>query len=222
MLRKDWLLRQIEMLAALVHRLLQLREAGDEQGAIEEIETSYHDLFGLDPRLIGLLPAELLLDKVKSGEFVDATKGITLAILLREDAVNYQTQGNPLEHYQRLLRSLQVYLASVHDQEIAPEMGSLYDVNSVLDDMSDYILPAELQYALFQYFEDSAQYSRAEDVLHELLESSEERQALLEEGAAFYEWLLTLSDEELEQGNLPRTEVQDGLAQLSRYAADQI
>jgi hypothetical protein len=214
MLRKDYLLRQIEMLSAMIGRLLQLRQAGDEQGAVEEIEQSYHDLFGLDPRLISLLPTEMLVSKLKSGEYIDATKGITLAILLREDATNYLAQGNVSEHYQRLLRSLQVYLATILEQELIPEHESLYSVDDVLDQMLDYELPPDAKFSLFQYYEDTGQFARAEDTLHELLDIPDVRQTVLAEGKSFYEWLLTLNDEELEAGNLPRLEVQESLAQL--------
>lgn len=214
MLRKDYLLRQIEMLSAMIARLLQLRQVGDEQGAVEEIEQSYHDLFGLDPRLISLLPAELLINKVKSGDYLDVAKGITLAILLREDAANYLALGNAQEHYQRLVRSLQVYLTTIQDQELTPEHELLYTVDDVLDQMRDYELPAEVKFSLFQYYEDTGQFASAEDTLHDLLENPHVRQTVITEGISFYEWLLTLGDDELEAGNLPRTEVEESLMQL--------
>src|SRR5512141_781262 len=149
MLRKDYLLRQIEMLSALISRLLSLRQAGDEQAAAEEIEQSYQDLFGLDPRLISLLPSEFLLDKLRSGEYLDADKGTTLAILLREDAMNHQARGDALEHYQRLAKSLKVFLAVAQEHQLAPEQEALYDVDGVLAQMEDYELPLEIKYDLF-------------------------------------------------------------------------
>lgn len=220
MLRKDYLLRQIEMLSALVARLLQLHQAGNEQEAAEEIEQSYHDLFGLDSRLIGLLPSEFLFDKLRSGEYLDADKGITLAILLREDATNFLSQGNALEHYQRLTRSLKVFLAIAREHQLAPEQSALYDVDAVLAQMDEYELPPDLKYDLFQYYEDLGQFAQAEDMLQELIEASEgSNDALVDEGISFYEWLLTLDDGELAAGNLPRTEVQEALAHLRTLKA---
>ena len=132
MLRKDYLLRQIEMLSGFVARLLKMRETGDAQGAIDEIEQAYNDLFGLDPRLISLLPNEFLLDKLRSGEYLDADQSFTLAVVLREDAANYLLQGNTQEHYQRLTRSLKVYLALALEHNLAPEQAELYEVDEVL------------------------------------------------------------------------------------------
>jgi hypothetical protein len=207
------------MLSGLVARLLQLRQDGEEQEAAGEIEEGYRELFGFDPRLIGLLPSEFLFDKLRSGEYLDADKGITLAILLREDAMNYLAQGNTLEHYQRLTRSLKVFLAIEREHQIAPEQQALYDADAVLAQMDEYELPPDLKYDLFQYFEDTGQYARAEDTLLELIEDSEDSAALVDEGVSFYEWLLTLDDDEMAAGNLPRAEVEEGLAQLRALKA---
>ncbi|HEY3289226.1 MAG TPA: hypothetical protein VGK87_03770, partial [Anaerolineae bacterium] len=144
MLRKDYLLAQIEMLSGLVARLLKLREDGDEQAVTDEIDGSYHELFGLDPRLISLLPTQFLLDKIRSGEYLDASQGTTLAILLREDAINQLERGNATEFYQRLTRSLDVFLAIEREHQIEPEQLNLYDIETVLNRLAEYQLPNEL------------------------------------------------------------------------------
>ena len=220
MLRKDYILRQIEMLSGLITRLLKLRETNDEQGASEEIEQAYAGLFGLDPHLISLLPSEFLLDKLRSGEYLDADQGFTLAVVLREDAANYLAQGNALEHYQRLTRSLKVYLAIALEHSLAPEQATLYDIDNVLAQMGDYALPVDLLNDLFHYFEDEGQYARAEDELHELIRTSDNNPEIIDEGISFYEYLLTLNDEELEVGNLPRSEVEESLAELRQMNAE--
>jgi tetratricopeptide (TPR) repeat protein len=214
MLRKDYLLQQIAMLSGLVARLLKLRDDGDEQGAADEIEQSYRELFGFEPQLISLLPSEFLFDKIRSGEYLDTSQGIMLAILLREDAMNYGATGNALEHYQRLIRSLKVFLVVEHEHELTPEQLELYDVDTVLDQMTEYELPVDIKYDLFLYYEDIGQYGRAEDMLHEALQDSDSNPELVAEGISFYEWLLTLPDEDLDAGNLPRVEVEESLAQL--------
>jgi hypothetical protein len=214
MLRKDYLLRQIEMLSGLVIRLLQLRQTGDDQDAAEEIDQTYRELFGLEPSLISLLPTELLLDKIRTGEYLDADQGFTLAVVLREDALNYTARGDAMEHYQRLTRSLKVYLAVALEHSLAAEQVQLYDVDNVLSQMGDYVLPIDLQYDLFHYFEDQGQFARAEDELHELLNTSDNNPEVIDEGISFYEWLLTLQDAELESGNLPRAEVEESLVAL--------
>ncbi len=214
MLRKDYLLRQIEMLSALVAQLLQLRKTGQEQQAAETIQQSYRELFGLEPGLISLLPDELLLDKLRSGEYLDADKSFALAILMREDASNLATQGQMEVSVQRMLKSLKVFLATNKERALTPEQLELYDVDRMLAQLEDQTIPDDLAYDLFQYYEDTGQYAKAEDVLFDLVESSAASAAIQSEGIAFYEWLLTLSDDELIAGNLPRAEVIESLARL--------
>jgi hypothetical protein len=219
MLRKDYLLAQIEMLSGLVARLLKLREDGDEQAVTDEIDISYHDLFGLDPRLISLLPNQFLLDKIRSGEYLDSAQGMTLAILLREDAINHLERGNGMEHYQRMIRSLHVFLALSAEHQLQPEQIELYELETVLNQMTEYELPPDLKFELFHYYEDMGQFAQAEDMLHEIIDFSEDNGEIVNEGIAYYEWLLTLTDEELEAGNLPRAEVDEGLQHMKTQAA---
>ncbi|MCL4506999.1 MAG: DUF6483 family protein [Chloroflexi bacterium] len=214
MLSKDYILAQIEMLSGLVARLIKLREDGDEQGAADEIEDSYRELFGLEPRLISLLPTEFLFDKLRSGEYLELSKGFSLAILLREDAINYGNKGDMIEHYQRMLRSLKVFLAIARENPLTPEQYALYDIEAVLDQMDDYELPQDLKFDLFHHYEDIGQYARAEDLLHEVIEDSDQNKEVINEGIQFYEWLLGRSAEELEAGNLPRSEVEESLSLL--------
>ena len=214
MLSKDYLLAQIEMLSGLVARLIKLRDDGDEQGAADEIEDSYRELFGLEPRLISLLPSEFLFDKLRSGEYLELSKGYSLAILLREDAINYGNKGETIEHYQRMLRSLKVFLAIARENPLTPDQYALYDMDAVLDQMDQYELPLDLKFDLFHHYEDDGEYARAEDLLHEVIDDSDQNKDVIDEGVKFYEWLLTRSDEELDAGNLPRSEVVESLSLL--------
>ena len=214
MLRKDYLLRQMEMLSALVARLLHMRQKGDESGAVHEIDQTYRDLFGLEPRLISLLPTDFILSRIRSGEYLDADQGFTLAIILREDAANYLVQGDSNEHYQRLIRSLKVFLSIGLEHNLAPEQLALYDLDGVLAQLADYDLPADLLYDLFHFYEDEGEYAQADNELHELLSSSDHNTTVIDEGISYYEWLLTLDDKELEAGNLPREEVEESLTEL--------
>ncbi len=221
MLRKDYLLAQTEMLSGLVAQLLKLRQAGNELAVTAEIETSYHELFGLDPHLISLLPLEFLLGKIRSGEYLDTVQGLTLAILLREDAINQLERGNSQEHYQRVIRSLGLFLALSDEHHLQPEQLELYEVSTVLEQIADYELPQELKFSLFHYYEDTGQYAMAEDQLHDMMamhplgnDSSAAKGEIIAEGISYYEWLLGQTDEELAAGNLPRAEVEEGLEQL--------
>lgn len=85
-------------------------------------------------------------------------------------------------------------------------------------DTESYI-PDELNEKLFQYYRIVGSYSRAEDLLYNMIDSStciEEKKRLTEEGILFYKNILNKTDEELEHGNLPRNEVLDGINTLCK------
>lgn len=214
MFQKDWLLRQIEMISAMVAQLVLLRRNGDFQEAEQTIDEAYREMFGLDPRLVGILPIQFLNDKIMSGDRFDGHRGLALAVLLREDAQNRLDQGRIGEVDTLWLRSLAVFLAVAKVGALPPEHRELYDTESMLERIDPDAMPGEMKYDLFQFYEDDGQFARAEDVLYELIEASPSPEVLIEEGIDFYEWLLLQSDEDLANGNLPRAEVAEGLERL--------
>ncbi|MGQ9815115.1 MAG: DUF6483 family protein [Candidatus Roseilinea sp.] len=106
-----------------------------------------------------------------------------------------EAAGSPLQDdgsQQALLRrSLAVFLACAEDGTLPPDHEQIYDIHQALNGIDYETLAPELKYRLFHYFEDSGQYAEAENVLFDLIESSPAPQALIAEGIAFYEWLLT-------------------------------
>ncbi|MBO0783785.1 MAG: hypothetical protein J2P37_33660, partial [Ktedonobacteraceae bacterium] len=77
-----------------------------------------------------------------------------------------------------------------------------------------YELPAIIKERLFAYHEQNGAYDKAENILFELLEDMPGNQELRAQGLAFYTRLLQQSDADLAAGNLPRAEIEEGLAQL--------
>lgn len=215
MFQKDWLLRQLEAISAMVAHIHRLRTQGDLEGTQQTIDEAYRELFGLDARLAGIVPHQFLRDKISAGDRLDGHRGLALAVLLREDAQLQLDRGLPDEAESRLVGSLAVFLATAKHGALPPEHPGLYDAHAVLNQLDPGALPGEVAFDLFQFYEDEGEYASAEDVLHELIASSPAPHALIKEGIAFYEWLLTREDEELEAGNLPRAEVIEGLSRLN-------
>ena len=67
-----------------------------------------------------------------------------------------------------------------------------------------------------QYYEYLGEFGRAEDALFAMLEQEPANPALIDFGLAFYERLRRQTDASLEAGNLPRAEVEAGLAELGQ------
>ena len=66
---------------------------------------------------------------------------------------------------------------------------------------------------MMAYYEQQGAYAAAEDVLFDMLED-DDSDAARATGREFYSRMLSLTDDELEAGELPRDEVTEGLARL--------
>jgi hypothetical protein len=82
-------------------------------------------------------------------------------------------------------------------------------------------LPTSLRTVIWLYHERAGDFAQAEDWLFDLLESGPHSDNLIRRGAAFYQRLDSLTDDELTRGGLPRAEVQEGLEQLWELAAQE-
>ena len=65
-----------------------------------------------------------------------------------------------------------------------------------------------------EHYERTGQFGKAEDALFAILDSDVTGDLALNFGISFYERLLGQSDARLIEGNLPRVEVEAGLAEL--------
>ncbi len=83
---------------------------------------------------------------------------------------------------------------------------------------ADVALPSETHQALLDYYEQFDLYDTAEELLFEWVESEPGNSEAIEAGITFYERLLLKSVEELEDGGLPRDEVEAGLEELLQMA----
>jgi hypothetical protein len=75
-------------------------------------------------------------------------------------------------------------------------------------------MSARTHAALMIYHEQEGHFAKAEDGLFAMLEAAPDNREALAIGLAFYHRLQALSDETLLMGNLPRDEVEAGLAEL--------
>jgi tetratricopeptide (TPR) repeat protein len=76
------------------------------------------------------------------------------------------------------------------------------------------------QINLISFHEQMASYADAEDALWKALDVAGNHEDILRRGLAFYENCRKQADNRLESGNLPRQEVEDGLADLKQRIED--
>jgi hypothetical protein len=90
------------------------------------------------------------------------------------------------------------------------EAGSTID--QILSRLGNQDLPTDIYRLLIPYHEYTGEYSKAEDCLFELVGNGFKE--ALQVGESFYSRLLKKTEKELERGNLPLGEVNEGLQEL--------
>jgi len=218
MMQKDYILRMIQQLSRVLIHVLHLREVKDYDGALTYIDDVFKQALGFSSDLINSVPDETLLAMLTSFDVLDIEKCFLVANLLKAEGDIYVDQGDFDTSYYRYLRSLYLFFAILFSDSSINDPDIFVEIEGLLDKLEDYDLPVEIKSQLFQYYERTGRYSRAEDVLFELLEVGDEENEpesnLVEQGIAFYERLLRKKDTELVAGNFSWEEAREGLAQL--------
>jgi hypothetical protein len=91
-------------------------------------------------------------------------------------------------------------------------------IESLDAELSAHALPITTQQQLLLYYEQAGVYAKAEDILWAMLQAAPGDCTIVGAGRALYARLQQLNDEALIAGNLPRDEVDGGLADLDGYA----
>jgi hypothetical protein len=84
----------------------------------------------------------------------------------------------------------------------------------LLERLDEYELPPRTKQLLWQHFEQMGDFARAENWMYEALEDDHAPPGIVERAIEFYQRLLGQDDADLILGNLPRAEIETGLAQL--------
>lgn len=215
MFRRDYLVRMVEDMTQMIAKVFSLKAERKTTEALWEIDELLNRHFRLNSRLLNSLSVEDILSMFRIGGTVEADKLQGVARMLREEGGIYGANGQPEEELPRKMKALHLYLAADRHGADAQLLNLKKEIESLLEELSPYRLPAKTERLLPEYYEQTAQYAKAEDSLYRLLESGEE---IGPDGEALYMRLLSKSDEELEAGNLPRDEVEQGLQEWRRLA----
>ena len=216
MIRNDYILRMIEECAIVLRRIRKRIEDRELPEAGEDLDQAFRDLVGSGPDVVSRLSETELLAKLTldGPTSIVREKALILVALLQSAGEVHAAAGRDAESQACWLKALDLLLTlQLQDTEFeVPEFVPKIDL--LRDELSDAELPLQTLAALWRYYERLGAFARAEDALSNLLEAEPGNEALRVEAKAFYERLLRQSDSTLQEGNLPRTEVETGLAQL--------
>lgn len=212
-------MRIIEQLGQVITTVVGLRRSGAEDQALATIVREAGQLLGVDlEALRGLnqTDAHRALHEARHtvAGATDSEWWIAITVLLEEATELHRQQGQD-DNARQTERLAGLALDQIPiDDESTATLNHLIAASDATEP-----LPTSLRTVIWLYYERAGDYAQAEDWLFDLLESGPPSDDLIRRGAAFYQRLDALTDDELTHGDLPRTEVQEGLEHLWELAA---
>ncbi|MGF9700534.1 MULTISPECIES: DUF6483 family protein [Paenibacillus] len=229
MFRKDYLLRMIEEMTEAIGKALTLRQQRKHTEALSELDELLRRQFGMNLSLLNSLPAEDVIEMFRFRGIIEVDNLQQAARLIEEEAYIYaekarvegisdqEKQDSEDEGLTRLMKSLHFYLYALNHGANPRLLEAPERVESILEQTKEYELPARTEKQLALYREQQGRYDQAENSWYRALQVGDGLPVnYRDEVRSFYERLRKLEDEQLEQGGLPREEVEEGLAELTR------
>jgi len=216
MIRRDYILRMIEEFMQALSRIRSLKQDQHWQEAAGALDEEFKRLIGEGAQAVARLTETELLAKVIRGEPTQVvhTKTLLITTLLKEAGDMAWAQGQLEASRASYLKGLNLLLQSLANADADELPAFVPKVEIFATALQDSPLPLDTQALLMQHLERTCQFAKAEDALFVIVEAEPNDTQVLEFGIRFYERLRTQSDDSLIAGNLPRAEVEAGLAEL--------
>ena len=219
MFQRDYILRLVEQLAKTLGAVLTLKKARRFDEAERVITEAARNLVGLDIETLLALPIDQIVTLFSPGGSLDTGKCLVVAELLYEEGEVKDLQGDERTAYISRTRALALLLEVSGREDLAriPDAEAyLRKIETLTRALATYAPAPDIQRRLIHHHERRGNFADAEDVLFDLIDAGHDE--ILVSGIKLYERLLAKSDEELERGKLPRSEVEEGLSQLRARA----
>ncbi len=210
-LEQDYIMRMINMMVAMMVRILDFKSKKEYPSALLEIETTGRTLLGINRTMVRQLTAGQLMQLFGGDQSVAIPKSYVLAVLLHEEADILRLMSDPEGADESQIKSLNLLLETYLQggEAVEPRHDELID--EICESFRGRPLPPDVLERLLACDELRGRYDRAENALFARLESKPD---FTGEGIAFYERLLAKSPDALAAGNLPREEVLEGMQEM--------
>ena len=219
---QDYILRQIQLAGQAWARIVRLIKDREFETAHMVLDQAYRQLLGLSPEAVLERNPNDLIARLRFDEAPAAgrDKCLALATLLRASGDTAAAQGDSATATDAYHKALLVLLdAALRDPGLAlPDY--VPTIESLDAELSAHALPVTTHQELLLYYEQAGVYAKAEDMLWAMLQAAPGDCELVGVGRALYARLQQLGDAALIAGNLPRAEVDGGLADLDAYAGE--
>lgn len=211
---KDYIMRMVKEFAIAIGRIIGLKAENKIEESQKVLSETLEDFTDLNIEVLEALPYEILIRKVSGSRQINTDKCLMLSELLTLQADIYETRGEKARARNLALLSLDILLNVLLNDDDSVLEQNQGKVEEIIERLGWFYVSDKSKLLLFKYYELTANYAKAEDVLSNLIESDETNDDILAKGIAFYERLTNKNQTELEKGNLPIEEVLEGLANL--------
>lgn len=216
MIRRDYILRMIEEFIQALARINSLKQGQRWNEAGEALDDEFKRFVGGGAKEIVRLSETDLLARLAQEGPTQAVREKTLLLttLLKEAGDVATAEGRPEEGCECYLKALHLLLDVLGREDVFEFPEFVPRVESLKQALDGTPLPMRTHAMLMQHHERTGEFARAEDELFAMLDAEPNDKRLVEFGCAFYRRLLAQTDTALNDGNLPRAEVEDGLKEL--------
>jgi len=214
MIRRDYIIRLIEEFVEALARIRALKNERRTGEAALLTEEEFKRISGIDSEsLLKLSETELLAKLIQDDALQSVREKIFfLTTLLKEAGDIAVAEGRTVESRACYLKGLHLLLDSLARANAFEQPEFVPKVELFVDALDE--IPLQTSVLLMEHYERTGQFAKAEDSLFAILDAEPENTAALEFGISFYNRLLGQTDSQLNDGNLPRAEVESGLAEL--------
>lgn len=186
---------------------------GETDRAFKMINKEVKALVGLEIDTINTLAFSDVIELVRKENQYNSERYIALGELLYFEGYMYSVlkdETSKVNYYEKSLESF--YYAYLEEEHI--EKKYLNDVMKVVEDLRQYEIHLEDNSRIFKFYEVNNQLDKAEDVLFAMIKDSNKDKKVISKGIEFYKRLEEKDEDILKVGNLPLSEVKDGLENL--------
>jgi hypothetical protein len=215
MITEDYFLRMINQLAYVLASVLKQMKLKRFDEALEEIQASSKQLLGMDLRLLTTLSDTEFIRLLSLGERFDVEKCVVIGELLKAVGDVREQQGREDDAFPLRSTALSLLLELSGEEYGTLPQEYYAEVTALMQKLASAELPLRMKKKVFRYYEKMGKFDKAEDVLFEIVD---EDVTFADEGTAYYDRLRAKTDEQLRQGNLPREELEDSMADLRKMA----
>jgi len=211
----------IEEFIQVLSRLNSLKRGQLWREASGVLDEEFERLTGAGAVAVAQLTDTELLARLIKGEPTQAvrTKTLMLTALFKEAGDLAFAQDRIEEGRSFYIKGLHLLLDTLAHEEPFECPEFVPRVEAFVAVLQNSVLPLQTQARLMQHYERIGEFARAEDWLFAMIETQPDNPDLVGFGILFYERLQSQSDVSLAAGNLPRAELDAGLAELRHKSA---